>query len=296
MRQIVKKVTGWLGGRSVRGALMGLGLFAVGVPSCVVMDVVRPEHVNTSSFRVSVYDRPQIAQSFVVPWGMDVEEVQFAIGYALTVDPANLQEFFAASFAEKAKYYVTRLDYGPMIFDVTVDIYRATTADHLADDIDVTKGFEKVDSARATLTVPRTLGTQWTSEMNAKVPLGKTVTLTPAAYLLVMSFDWQTPELFQIWLKGRQSGTNLRTNPDQTGETSTLCRYAPSADILTSGRAYSGVGARPWDGTTNKMEWGTRFRYATAKAPCTDIGVTVEPAGVWNQGDLALKLIGRFHS
>ena len=297
MRQVWKKFTGWIGGRSVRGAFMGLGLLAVGVPSCVVMEVVRPEHRNTATFRVSAYDQPQIAQSFVVPWGMDVEEVRFGVSYVMTVAPENLQNFFSASIAEKAKYYVTRLDYGPMNFDVTIDFYRATTGDHLADDIDLSQGFEKFESVSTNLTVPRTMGTSWSTELNAKVPLGKTVKLDPATYVIVLSFDWDTPELFQFWMMGRESGTNLRLRPDQSGELSTTCSYAPSADIFTTGRAYYGIGdGRGWDGTSNKRGWGTRFRFATAKvSACTDM-TTGQAGGVWNQGDLALNLVGRFHS
>lgn len=296
MLQVWQKFTVWLGGRSTKGALMGVGLLAVGVPSCVVMEVVRPEHRNTATFRVSAYDQPQIAQSFEVFWGIDVEEVQFGVSYVMTVAPENLENFFKATIAEKARYYVTRLDYGPMTFDVTIDFYRVTTGNHLADEIDLSQGFEKFESASARVTVPRTMGTSWTTGLNAKVPLGKTVVLEPATYVMVMSFDWQTPELFQFWMMGRESGSNLRLRPDQDGELSTTCRYTPSADIFTSGRAYYGLGQGGWDGTSNKRAWGTRFRFATAKvSACTD-AVTGQTGGVWNQGDLALNLVGRFHS
>lgn len=296
MRGLAKRLGNWFGGRATKGALLGLGLFAVGVPSCVVMEVVRPEHTNTATFRVSAYDQPQIAQSFVVPWGIDVEEVQFGISYVMTVAPENLDKFFAASIAEKAQYYTTQFNYGPMNFSVNVDIYRATTGDHLADEIDVSQGFELVDSVATTTTVPRTLGPNWNSQLNAKVPLGKTVALDPGAYVTVLSFDWETPELFQFWMLGRESGTNLRLRPDQSGEMSTTCSYAPSDDIFTSGRAYYGLGQGGWDGTSNKRAWGTRFRFATAKvSACTD-PVTGAAGGVWNQGDLALNLVGRFRT
>lgn len=294
---VMNRLVEWMGKRTTRGALMGLGLLAVGVPSCVVMEVVRPEHTNTATFRVSAYDQPQIAQSFEVVWGVEVDAVQFGISYVMTVAPENLEAFFAASIAEKFRYYTTEFDYGPITFDVTVDFYRSIGGDHLADAIDLSDGFELVDSTATTVTVPKTQGTNWKGKLNVDVPLGKTVTLDPANYVTVLSFDWETPELFQFWMIGRESGTNLRLRPDQSGEISTTCSYAPSTDIFSSGRAYYGIGSgMGWDGTANKMPWGTRFRFATAKvSACTDLA-TGQAGGVWNQGDLALNLIGRFQS
>ena len=298
MRDFRQRLSNWFGGRATTGAALGLGLFAIAVPSCVVMETVRPEHTNTATFRVSAYDQPQIAQSFEVVWGTEVEAVQFGISYVMTVAPENLEAFFAASIPEKAKYYTTRFDYGPITFDINVDFYRSTGGDHLADMIDLSDGFELVDSMATTITVPKTQGFNWNGKLNVEVPLGKTVVLKPDKYVTVLSFDWETPDLFQFWMIGRESGSNLRLRPDQSGEMSTKCSYSPSTDIFSSGRAYYGIGSgRGWDGTTNKVPWGTRFRFATAKvSACTEIGVNVEPGGVWNQGDLALNLVGRFQS
>ena len=296
MRGVAKRLGNWFGGRATKGALLGVGLFAVGVPSCVVMEVVRPEHTNTATFRVSAYDQPQIAQSFVVPWGIDVEEVQFGISYVMTIAPENLDKFFAASIAEKAQYYTSQFNYGPMNFSVNIDIYRATTGDHLADEIDLSQGFELVDSVVTSQIVEKTLGINWKGSFNAVVPLGRSIDLEPGVHFIVLSFDWATPELFQFWMLGRESGTNMRLRPDQSGPMATTCSYAPSDDLYLDGRAYYGLGQGGWSGTSVKRQWGTRFRFATAKvSACTD-QVTGAAGGVWNQGDLALNLVGRFRT
>lgn len=274
---------------------MGVAVLGVGVPSCAVVEPVRKGDFNTLNFRVSAYDQPQIGQSFTVAWPMDIEQLEFIVSYVMTIPPDRLPEFFAASVIEKAKIYVSQPEYGPFDVDVKVDIFRATTGNHLADVIDVTQGFELVDSISQRITVARTNRSAMNPPFNAKVPFGKIVTLTPGSYFVSLSFDWSIPELFGLWLNGRESGANNLLGPDQNGGVSS-CRYTPAVDKFPSGRAYQGDSVNPWDGSTTKAAWGTRFRFTTSKvASCANDPATVGSGGVWNQGDLGLNLIGKFH-
>jgi len=265
-------------------------------PVDVLLKVVESDQTNTSTFRVSAYDQPQIAQSFTLTAAIELEEVHFGISYVMTVAPEDLDKFFASSIAEKARYYTTQFDYGPIEFLVNIDIYRATAGDHLADEIDLSQGFELVDSAVTSQIVEKTLGINWKGSFNAVVPLGRSINLEPGVHFIVLSFDWATPELFQFWMLGRESGTNMRLRPDQSGPMATTCSYAPSDDLYLDGRAYYGLGQGGWSGTSVKRQWGTKFRFATAKvSACTD-QVTGAAGGVWNQGDLAPNLVGRFRT
>jgi len=295
MKKLLGQFVSRFNKRVASGALLGVAVLGVGVPSCAVVEPVRKGDFNTLNFRVSAYDQPQIGQSFAVVWPMDIEQLEFSVSYVMTIPPERLPEFFAASIPEKAKIYQQQPEYGPFDVDIKVDIYRATTGNNVADTIDVSQGFELVDSIAKRITIERTNRSARIPPFNAKFPFGKIVTLTPGSYFVSLSFDWPAPELYALWLNGRESGANTFLGPDQNGGV-TSCRYTPAVDKFPTGRAYQGDPLTPWGGTSTKVEWGTRFRFTTSKvAVCANDPATLGSGGVWNQGDLGLNLIGKFH-
>ena len=244
--------------------------------------------LNANAFQVSLQTFPELAQSLVLDRPIDVSEIRLSISHAMIVQP----EYFSTPLVSQWQYYVIEPNFGPLTFDVTTTIYRSTGGELVSDFLDVTTGFEKVFSTDSTVVMDKTIGfgNGWNNQPNVSIDLGEGARLDAGAYLVNMSFSWEDRNIFTLRLFGRQAGDNMRSGYDQKNRGD--CVYTPAEDMYPQGRAYTGLGTGPWDGTAEgSIGLGTTFR--PAKAKVTDCVKPGQFNDIWNQGDIYLALVGR---